>query len=237
MDASDLSPQGQILIDFYKVMAKQGYSSVAGESIEVAFSDFEIRKFRELVRIFLDRNNVRTLLDFGGGGSEWDAPGFDDQTNLSAQHYFSLDKVTKFDPARENSSITQADCVTCIDVLEHIFVADIENILNTIFTHATKCLVLNIACYSAGATLPNGENAHITVRTPDWWKGVIDLMSLRYPHVSVLLICSESYSEGVIFDVWRGKQWLESPEFTIPETRKTQWIPKFVDEQEPAKNE
>ena len=224
MDSSELSPQGQMLVEFYKIMAEQGYSSITGENIEVAFSDFELRKFRELVRGFLSGHNVRSLLDYGGGGSEWDAPGFDDKTNLSAQQYFSLDTVTKFDPARENSSIAQADCVTCIDVMEHIFIADIEYIFKTIFSHATKCVVLNIACYSAGATLPNGENAHITVRTPDWWKGVIDLVSLKYPDISVLLICSENYSEGVIFDVWRSQQWLESPECTIPETRKTTWF-------------
>ena len=28
---------------------------------------------------------------------------------------------------------------------------------------------INVACYNAAALLPNGENAHVTVRAPSWW--------------------------------------------------------------------
>ena len=59
--------------------------------------------------------------------------------------------------------------------------------------------MLNIACYPAAAMLPNGENAHITVRDPLWWKGVIDVASIEFPKITVLLICSMSYSSGILF--------------------------------------
>jgi hypothetical protein len=35
---------------------------------------------------------------------------------------------------------------------------------------------LNVACFPARKTLPNGDNAHATVRPPQWWS---DLMASR----------------------------------------------------------
>ena len=67
-------------------------------------------------------------------------------------------------------------------------------------------LVLNVACYEANALLPNGENAHITVRTPHWWKGAIDLISAEHPSVSVDLICSPSYDRMQAFPTFSDEQ-------------------------------
>ena len=47
--------------------------------------------------------------------------------------------------------------------------------------------------------LPNGENAHITVRHPLWWKGSIDTIASNFPNVSYALIASTSYSNATIF--------------------------------------
>ena len=56
------------------------------------------------------------------------------------------------------------DCVACFDVLEHIYVLEVGTVLRNIFSHAKKLVILNVVCYEASALLPNGENAHITVR-------------------------------------------------------------------------
>ena len=74
-----------------------------------------------------------------------------------------------------------------VDVLEHIFVSDIPKVVEELFSLAKKLLVVNVACYKAAALLPNGENAHITVRSPDWWKGIIDVAAIKHPEVKILL--------------------------------------------------
>ena len=61
---------------------------------------------------------------------------------------------------------------------------------------------------------PNGENAHVTVRTPDWWKGVIDTISINFPSINILLICSTSYNQGIIFDKYKAEDWDRAVEFT-----------------------
>ena len=62
--------------------------------------------------------------------------------------------------------------------------------------------------------MPNGENAHITVRSPDWWKGVIDTVAIKYPDVKVLLICSQTFSKGVIFQPFKSKDWHSSSKYS-----------------------
>ena len=92
---------------------------------------------------------------------------------------------------------------------------NVSKILTEIFENATRCVVLNIACYPAAALLPNGENAHITVRHPHWWKGMVDAVATKFPDIETFLICSETYMSGVIFDTWRSSSWHESPDFLI----------------------
>ena len=109
----------------------------------------------------------------------------------------------------------ESDCVVCMDVLEHIFLTDIPNLVDELFMLSKKLLVINVACYKAAALLPNGENAHITVRGPDWWKGIIDGVAIKYPDVKVLLICSQTFSSGVIFQPFKSKDWHSSKEYSI----------------------
>ena len=69
--------------------------------------------------------------------------------------------------------------------------------VSELFSLARKLIVVNVACYKAAALLPNGENAHITVRSPNWWKGVFDVAAMKYPDIKVLLICSKTFRFGV----------------------------------------
>jgi hypothetical protein len=46
----------------------------------------------------------------------------------------------------------------------------------------------NVACYPAKKTLPNGENAHCTIRPGGFWKALLEASSARHP--------------GVLWEVW-----------------------------------
>ena len=105
------------------------------------------------------------------------------------------------------------DCSICIDVLEHIFINDVPWVINDLFKHANKCVVINVACYNAAALLPNGENAHITVRPPSWWLGQIECISSLHPDVYWALFASESYNNSNFYGVHRMKDRLDSKNF------------------------
>ena len=49
---------------------------------------------------------------------------------------------------------------------------------------AGRFVFATIALYPAGKTLPNGENAHCTIRPPEWWKTLIDVVTANRPELS-----------------------------------------------------
>ncbi len=210
-----LSSKGRSLIQLYESMATRGYERGDGIKVDVAFSDFELRPFREPVRTLFRQHDIRTTLDYGCGGSNWRMKGFDESTGQSAIEYFGLTEAAHYEPARGIDERRKVDCVVSFDVLEHIFISDIPATLRDMFAWASRLLVLNIACYPAAARLPNGENAHITVRPPLWWKGMIDAIAPEFPHVSIFLGCSLSYRKLDSFEVFSGDRWLADPLYVI----------------------
>ena len=211
----ELSAKGKELIKMYSSMARDGYTRNDQTQILDAFSDFEARAYREPLEAIFKAHNVKTILDYGCGGSKWDLPGFDEQTNQSAKEFFNLTEAHLYEPAREIDQRNPADCVISFDVLEHIFITDIPIILHDMFRYSRKILVLNIACYPAAAQLPNGENAHITVRHPLWWKGMLDSISINYPDITVFLLCSQAWRETELLPEWKSGDWQSNAGFVV----------------------
>ena len=108
---------------------------------------------------------IKTVLDYGSGRGSWKDK-INDEINISALEYFELEKVYQYEPTITESKREIAECVLCFDVLEHIFISDLKNIVTDLYNHASKMVILQIACYNAKAKLPNGENAHVIVRNP-----------------------------------------------------------------------
>ena len=209
-----LSNKGQQLIEMYKAMANDGYMRADGEARkpEDVFSDFESRFYRSSIKEQFIKYDIKTILDYGCGGSDWTSKNFS-QNSESAQEFYNLDECFRFEPARELDERRQVDCVLNFDVLEHVFIADVEATLNDIFSYAKKLVILNIACYPAAAKLPNGENAHITNRHPYWWKAQVDNFALKFPNVNIQLLTSLEWRKTDAFPLYRGKDWIDSKNF------------------------
>ena len=214
MSEFKLSKQGQELIRLYEKMAQDGYKRTDGIKVEKAFSDFELRKFRNLCKEKISNKQIKTILDYGGGGSNWDEPNFEPTTGETAKKFFDIEKVTTFEPARNLLEKKKSDCVVCMDVLEHIYIADIPIVVKELFSLTNNLLIINVACYKAAAILPNGENAHITIRPPLWWKGVIDTIAVNYKNIEIMLICSNTFKSGVIFESFKANEWFQSSKYS-----------------------
>ena len=79
---------------------------------------------------------------------------------------------TLYDPAvpeHENKPKGQFHGVISTDVMEHIPEEQISDVFREISQYATRFVFLAIATDLAIATLPNGENAHCTIKPLDWW--------------------------------------------------------------------
>ena len=211
----DFSQKGRDLIALYTEMVERGYTrEIAGVQNHVpnVYSDFELRRLRNAVRKTYLNNEISTVLDYGCGGSDWDAKDFCDGS--SAKEFFSVESVYRYEPARQIDERCICDLVSCFDVLEHIHILDVPMVIRELFSLARKVLIVNIACYLAAARLPNSENAHITVRTPDFWYGVFSTIAVEFPDVEVHLFCSRSYNEVIKFEAFSGGQWSETTTFS-----------------------
>lgn len=142
----------QNYIDFYKIIHKQSHTY--GTNCDPGAP---IHKIHELVK---DNTNV---LDYGcrkGVLVE-----YLNQNNI---------KCTGYDPSilkySEHKQYTNNyDCLVCLDVLEHIHINEIDNILEDISLYNSDKYIFNIALRPAVQQLPNGENAHLIVESKEWW--------------------------------------------------------------------
>lgn len=80
-----------------------------------------------------------------------------------------------YDPAVEEKKallVNNVDLVICTDVLEHIPEFELDEALLKI-SKLSKNAFFVIDHALAGATLPNGENAHCTVKPPIWYYNLL----------------------------------------------------------------
>ena len=61
-------------------------------------------------------------------------------------------------------------------------------IVGELFAFARKFLFATVALYPAGKTLPNGRNAHITLRPKEWWQSCVAAVAANHPDVRYRLV-------------------------------------------------
>lgn len=92
-------------------------------------------------------------------------------TTLEAALGFAVDKFDPAVPEFKDTDLTeQRDLVWCTDVMEHIPEEDIDFVAAELNRLARKALFVTVATYPAKKQLPNGENAHVTVKPTEWWE-------------------------------------------------------------------
>ena len=100
--------------------------------------------------------------------------------------FWNIDSITCYDPGFEpyiNLPEGTFDGVVTTDVLEHCPHEDVPWILDEIFGYAREFVYINVACYPAKKTLPNGENAHCTIEPIEWWLKMFDAKVQQHPHL------------------------------------------------------
>ena len=192
-------------------MAENGYNRVDGTFVKNVYSDAEPHKFADQLKKIVEFFDAKNGLDYGSGGSNLNKTKL--ANGVKFIDYIGLQKIQSFEPARNKKKKYKSDIVLCFDVLEHVFINDVPWVLNDLFKYANKCIVINVACYNAAALLPNGENAHITVRPPSWWLGQIECISSLHPDIYWALFTSESYNNSNFYGVHRMKDRLDSKNF------------------------
>ena len=125
-----------------------------------AFGDrADYKKFEKWINYF----NPSSIIDYGCGKGNL--------VNTFKQD-FPNKVIQGYDPAVEEFSkqpTTTFDMLISLDVLEHIEPDYIDSVLQNINNLIVKGCYLVIATGPAKNKLPDGRNAHLIQKEPDWW--------------------------------------------------------------------
>lgn len=79
--------------------------------------------------------------------------------------------IYEYDPGipGKDAEPAPADIVVATDVMEHVEEQFVDATLKRLAGLSQRLCFMNIACELSKSLLPDGRNAHVTVRPPDWW--------------------------------------------------------------------
>lgn len=128
-----------------------------------------VRHFAPIGRLILETES-KTLLDYGSGkGEQYGSP-------HRLGEAWGVE-VACYDPGWEpfaEKPTGRFDAVICLDVMEHVPKASVDEVLRDVLQMAKRCAYFSIATTPAGKMLPDGRNAHLTIAAEGWWRERIE---------------------------------------------------------------
>lgn len=191
------SPRHLELMQLYRRLHDEGERRL-GLAPEATYPGKSLFPHAKRIKDLIASTGAQTLLDYGcGKGYQYNPtkiaiPGEGNWDSVI--DYWDVDEVCCYDPCYEpycKLPEGKFDGVISTDVLEHCPEQDVRWIVAEIFSYATRFVFANIACYPALTTLPNGENAHCTVRPMMWWKAIFDEAAKDHPGVTWKLVVED----------------------------------------------
>lgn len=146
-----------------------------------AFSGYSVLAYTEDIRLLVKNTSSRTILDYGSGKGH--------QYSKKKTDVYWGAVVDCYDPGYEplNSLPNKTyDGVICTEVMEHIPEEEIDDAMRNIFDRADKFVFFSIALRPASKRFANGQNVHVTLKTPMWWDDKIDEHNTKDVLVSVV---------------------------------------------------
>ena len=160
-----------------------------GVPAEHTFSGISLMPQAQDIKRLIRQTAARSVLDYGSGKGRQYLPQrieLDGGRWESVQDYWDVDYVRCYDPCFALFSelpAEQCDGVISTDVLEHCPEDDLPWIVDEMFGFARTFVFLTIACHLARKRLPNGENAHCTIKPLDWWQDLLRRVAARHPGI------------------------------------------------------
>ena len=184
------SPRYRELVELYRTMHVEG-EKFLNVLPERTFPGLNLRPEVHHIKRLIDHTGALSILDYGSGkGQQYEIRGLKLDTGAvihSIVDYWGVDYVHCYDPSYARySTLPQGrfDGVISTDVLEHCPEDDLPWIMTEMFSYAKRFVYANVACYPARKRLPSGENAHCTVRPPEWWAELATSVGRTFPDVS-----------------------------------------------------
>ena len=119
-------------------------------------------QFAPIVKQVIEKRNIRSLSDYGAGKQNL-------IKTLNNQLDVKID-YRPYDPAfPDYGPPRSADLVCCIDVLEHIEIDLLDNVLDELRSITPNLGFFSIHTGPAIKVLSDGRNAHLIQKPSSWW--------------------------------------------------------------------
>lgn len=133
------------------------------------FQGLQTLHFKNEIKKLCEIYNANSLLDYGcGKGIQYH--------EHKLHEYWNIKKLGLYDigvPEYSEKPEEKFDIVISIDVLEHIEEQYVINAIKEIDQYALYAVLVNIATIPATKKLPDGQNAHATVKSKEWWTKIV----------------------------------------------------------------
>ena len=129
------------------------------------FPGRSIKKHADEIGELIRKFDAKTILDYGCGGG-------DQYVTHRVQDRWPDVEIFMYDPAVprfENKPDGVFDGVVVCDVMEHVPEEAVDRVLKDIFASAEKFAFFSIRNNPARVKLPDGTNAHCTLKGHQWW--------------------------------------------------------------------
>jgi hypothetical protein len=182
------SPRYQRLLGLYREMHRDGEVHL-GIPPDQTFPGKSLPPQAGHIKRLIDATGAKTVLDYGSGkGNQYLPMPWKDEggtVHVGVAAWWGVD-VRCYDPAYPTFSelpTGKFDGVISTDVLEHCPEEDMPWIVGALFGYATRFVFASVACFPARKHLPNGQNAHCTIRPLKWWRQLVEQVARARPSV------------------------------------------------------
>lgn len=207
---SQPSPRYQHLMRQYGRMHVEGETHL-GIPAAQTFPGSSLAPHVTAIKKLIQASDGRTILDYGAGKGLQYRP---HRVMVEGRHvadgiaeYWDVDELRCYDPGYAPFATLpegRFDGVVCTDVLEHCPEEDLPWIVAELFGFAKRFVYANVACYPARKRLPDGENAHVTLRDPQWWRELFVRCAAAHDGVAWELHADERSAVGMKDNVFRS---------------------------------
>lgn len=128
------------------------------------FPGTSLRPWLTEITGLVNKTGAQNLLDYGCGLGE--------QYTVEKWHSAWGILPTLYDPAVKGRDVRPKGTfhgVICTDVLEHVPDAEVGGVCADLCHYAERFLFVTVCCRAAKRILPDGRNAHITIKPAKWW--------------------------------------------------------------------
>ena len=169
------SPRYTELLEQYKQMHEEG-DIVGAVQAGNTFAGMSLGPHIAAIKNVVEGFGAKSLLDYGCGKAKGYEPFTVDTPegpfSNSLSNIWGLTDFGFYDPGHAPFTTLPErtfDAVISTDVLEHCPEEDLPWIVSEIFGYSEKFVYCTVALYPAVKTLPNGQNAHISLKSIGWW--------------------------------------------------------------------